>query len=282
MKLIADSGSTKTDWCVVEGGNVLLRMAGRGINPFQQDAGVIERVVSEDLVGHLDSPGRITEIEFYGAGCRDNMIYAVEQILVRLFVNADRIEVCSDMLGAARALFGSSEGIACILGTGSNSCLYDGNAITANVPPLGYILGDEGSGAVLGRLFVNALFKGGLPGNLRKAFVAETGYDVPYIINRVYREPQANRFLASLSVFIHKHLDNSRLRTLVIENFKAFFRHNVSLYGRRDTAVGAVGSIAYYYKAELEEAALAEGYTLAKVIRDPMEGLIDNERQLTV
>ncbi len=276
MKLIADSGSTKTDWCVVEGNNVVSRITGHGINPFQQNTDDIEHLVIEDLVKHIDAPERITEIEFYGAGCRDAMIPVLEHLFSKVFVNATKIDVCSDMLGAARALFGASEGIACILGTGSNSCLYDGCRIVANVPPLGYILGDEGSGAVLGRLFINALFKGGLSENLRDAFSAETGYDVPFIINKVYREPLANRFLASLSVFIHNHLDDRELRMLVIDNFKAFFKRNVSLYGRRDIAIGAVGSIAYYYKAELEEAALSEGYTLAAVLKSPMDGLLRN------
>lgn len=276
MKLIADSGSTKTDWCVVEGSNVVSRITGHGINPFQQNTDDIEHLVIEDLVKHIDAPERITEIEFYGAGCRDAMIPVLEHLFGKVFVNATKIDVCSDMLGAARALFGTSEGIACILGTGSNSCLYDGCRIVANVPPLGYILGDEGSGAVLGRLFINALFKGGLSENLRDAFSAETGYDVPFIINKVYREPLANRFLASLSVFIHNHLDDRELRMLVIDNFKAFFKRNVSLYGRRDIAIGAVGSIAYYYKAELEEAALSEGYTLAAVLKSPMDGLLRN------
>ena len=178
--------------------------------------------------------------------------------------------------GGARA-FGCDEGIACILGTGANSCVYDGNEITANVPPLGYILGDEGSGAVLGRMFINALFKCGLSAELRDEFLCETGLTLADIINKVYREPMANRFLASTSLFIHNHLDNNDLRTLVVDNFKAFFRRNVSLYGRRDLPVGAVGSIAFYYKTELLEAARSEGFEVVKVIKSPMDGLVGCE-----
>lgn len=278
MKLIVDSGSTKTDWCVVAGGVVVLRTAGQGINPLQQSVDVIEDIVKTEFVVQFDDACDITEIEFYGAGCRDGMVPRMEMLLRKLFVNAVKVEVCSDVLGAARALFGGREGIACILGTGANSCLYDGRRITANVPPLGYILGDEGSGAVLGRLFINALFKGGLPAAMRDEFLKETGLTLADIINKVYREPLANRFLASTSAFIHNHLYNSRLRSLVVDNFRSFFKRNVNLYGRRDLPVGAVGSIAFYYKSELLEAAEAEGYTVGKVIKSPMEGLVKVER----
>ncbi len=274
MKLIADSGSTKTDWCVVDGGEVVFRTAGHGINPFQQNDAEVENIVDNEFRSSFDGVERIAEIEFYGAGCRDGMVPRMERLLRKLFVNAVRVEVCSDVLGAARALFGDREGIACILGTGANSCLYDGRRIMANVPPLGYILGDEGSGAVLGRQFINALFKGGLPAAMRDEFLSETGLTLADIINKVYREPLANRFLASTSVFIRNHLENKALRCLVVDNFKSFFKCNVNLYGCRDLPVGAVGSIAFYYKSELLEAAEAEGYKVGKVIKSPMEGLV--------
>ena len=274
MKLIADSGSTKTDWCVVDGGEVVFRTAGHGINPFQQNDAEVENIVDNEFRSSFDGVERIAEIEFYGAGCRDGMVPRMERLLRKLFVNAVRVEVCSDVLGAARALFGDREGIACILGTGANSCLYDGRRIMANVPPLGYILGDGGSGAVLGRQFINALFKGGLPAAMRDEFLSETGLTLADIINKVYREPLANRFLASTSVFIRNHLENKALRCLVVDNFKSFFKCNVNLYGCRDLPVGAVGSIAFYYKSELLEAAEAEGYKVGKVIKSPMEGLV--------
>ncbi len=240
MKLIADSGSTKTDWCVVDGGEVVFRTVGQGINPLQQGIDAIENVIKAELVTLFGDARSIAEIEFYGAGCRDGMVPRMERLLRKLFVNAVKVEVCSDVLGAARALFGGREGIACILGTGANSCLYDGERITANVPPLGYVLGDEGSGAVLGRLFVNGLFKGGLPESLRDEFLEDTGLTLAEIIRKVYREPLANRFLAGMSVFIHNHLENNELRALVVENFRNFFRRNVALYGRVDLPVRAV------------------------------------------
>ena len=278
MKLIVDSGSTKTDWCVVDSGDVVASTAGQGINPFQQTDAEIENIINAEFASGFGDVSKVSEIEFYGAGCRDGMVPRMELLLRKVFVNADRVEVCSDVLGAARALFGDGEGIACILGTGANSCLYDGSRITANVPPLGYILGDEGSGAVLGRLFINALFKGGLPEAMRDEFLSETCLTLADIINKVYREPMANRFLANTSMFIRNHLENKMLRDLVIGNFRSFFKRNVNLYGRRDLPVGAVGSIAFYYKSELLEAAEAEGYTVGKVIKSPMEGLVKVKR----
>ena len=156
----------------------------------------------------------------------------------------------------------------------ANSCLYDGRRIVANVPPLGYILGDEGSGAVLGRLFVNALFKGGLSESLRDKFLTESGLTLPAIINKVYREPMANRFLASLSMFIHDNLDDEGLENLVVDNFRNFFRRNVKLYGRSELPVGAVGSIAFYYSRQLERAAVLEGFELVKIVKSPMDELV--------
>ena len=271
MKLIADSGSTKTDWCVTDHGKVIFSVKGQGINPVQQSLDTISGIVTGDVVDKFGDCMRITEIEFYGSGCRDDVSPAVGDLLRRLFPCATAVSVNSDMLGAARALFGRSPGIACILGTGANSCLYDGRRITANVPPLGYILGDEGSGAVLGRMFINGIFKGRLSATLRDEFLAETGLTLSDIINKVYRQPQANRFLAGASLFIHRHLDDKDLRTLVMDNFRNFFRRNVCMYGdNRDMPVGAVGSMAYYYEEQLREAASLEGYMLGKVLKSPI------------
>lgn len=274
MKLLADSGSTKTDWCVIDGGRVVFRVTGHGINPFQQDFDDIRRIINDELASKLDDASLIDEVEFYGAGCRDDKIPELKRIISGLFVKAAKIEVCSDMLCAARALFGDGEGIACILGTGANSCLYDGKGIVANVPPLGYILGDEGSGAVLGKLFINALFKGGLPERLRDEFLAESGLTLAGIINKVYREPLANRFLAGMSPFIRAHLDDKGVENLVVDNFRLFFRRNVSLYRRPDLPVSAVGSIAFYYEEQLRQAARLEGYEVVKVIKQPMDELV--------
>ena len=180
----------------------------------------------------------------------------------------------SDLLGAARALCGREEGIACILGTGANSCLYDGEKIVQNTPPLGYVLGDEGSGAVLGRLFMNAIFKDPQFVEIRELYMKETGLTMPLIINKVYREPLANRFLASTSSFIHQHLDNVLLRKLVKDNFRMFFQRNIVQYQRKDLSIQAVGSIAWYYQQEFRETVMEEGYQMGQILKTPIEGLI--------
>lgn len=274
MKLIADSGSTKTDWCVLDDSVVVRRLCSQGINPFQQDATTIDRIIQRELIACLPDGNSIDEIYFYGAGCRNEMRPVLKRIFEKYFSGAEKIEVCSDLVAAARALFSGREGIACILGTGSNSCLYDGRNIVSNVSPLGYVLGDEGSGAVLGRLFVNAIFKGRLSRGVRNRFLSETGLTLPEIIKKVYREPMANRFLASLSVYIHKYLDDSGVTELVIDNFCDFFRKNIALYERRDLHVGAVGSIAFYYEQQLREAARIEGFSIGCVCKSPLDGLV--------
>ena len=172
MILIADSGSTKTDWAVVEDGRMVLAMATQGINPFHQERGNIETVIEEELLpkmGNIDPEG----IFFYGSGCREDKVEMMCDILGHAFPQCGKIEAQGDLLAAARAVCGEHEGIACIMGTGANSCLYDGNRVVENTPPLGYILGDEGSGAVLGKLFVNALFKGQLPEPLKDEWLRD-------------------------------------------------------------------------------------------------------------
>ena len=177
--------------------------------------------------------------------------------------------------GAARALFGHEEGIACILGTGSNSGLYDGRSIVVNTPPLGFILGDEGSGAVLGKLFVGSLCKGLMPKGLLEEYLAETQQEVADIIQAVYRQPLPNRYLAKTSRFIHSHLHVSEVRQLVIDNFRSFFQRNILQYGRNDLPVSAIGSVAWYYQDLFREAAEMDGFHVDKVMQSPMEGLLE-------
>ena len=273
MILIADSGSTKTDWAVVDNGRQVVAMSTQGINPFHQDAENIATVIEEELLpkmGNIEPEG----IFFYGSGCREDKVEMMCGILGKAFPQCARIEAQGDLLAAARAVCGEREGIACIMGTGANSCLYDGNRVVENTPPLGYILGDEGSGAVLGKLIVNALFKGQLPSELKDEWLEEPGLSLNIIINKVYREPLANRFLASTSRFIHQHLSVEPLERMVVYNFREHFRRNVNQYGRKDLTVGAIGSVAYYYREQLQKAATVEGYTLGKVMRSPMDGLV--------
>ena len=194
---------------------------------------------------------------------------------IRAHIPAKTIEVHSDLLASARALCGNEPGIACILGTGSNSCYYDGKEIVDNVSPLGYILGDEGSGAVLGKLLVGDVLKKQLPEPLCEKFLKEYDLDRLEIIRRVYREPFANRFLASLSPFLAKNIEEPAVHRLVLNAFKAFFvRNNTNYKNYKSLKVNFVGSIAMYYRSVLEEAAASVDCTIGTIIKSPMEGLI--------
>ena len=199
-------------------------------------------------------------------------------LLKKALPEAMGIEAHSDMLGAARALCGRKSGVASILGTGANSCLYDGEQIVQNTPALGYILGDEGSGAVLGKRFLHDLYGGRLSDALRADFETETGLSLPVIIDRIYRQPLANRFLGSFSEFIQNHIHQPAVRNLVIDNFCAFFACHIAPYGRRKLPVSCVGSIAWYFKDELCEAARLEGFKLGTILQSPMPGLIKYHR----
>ncbi len=274
MILIADSGSTKTDWCLLQGSKPILRINTQGINPVLQDDDNIDSLLSTQLLPTIGNyTQRVTSIHFYGAGVLPQQEQRICRILTAYFPQA-KVEAASDLLGAARALFQLKEGVACILGTGSNSGYYDGNKIVRNVPPLGFILGDEGSGAVMGKAFLGSLYKGLLPDTLRESFEQSTGLNLSEVINRVYRSPMPNRFLASLAPFIAGQLDCVPLREMVVEHFRNFFRRNVAAYGSGQLPVGVVGSIAHHFSACVREAAQSEKIILGSILQSPMEGLV--------
>lgn len=288
MKIIVDSGSTKTDWRIATDDGYICDITTHGINPAVQDSAHVLEVVAGQLAGQLlahglfyksldgmlhTSDSTLLYIYYYGAGCIAPFSDIVVEALSQTFGENAHIEVATDLLGAARALCQREEGIACILGTGSNSCLYNGERIVMNTPPLGFILGDEGSGAVLGRKFLSALFKGCLPETLHEEFVRTTGLDKAEVIGEVYRGTSPNRFLASVSHFVAEHITIPELRDMVVSNFRDFFRVNVVRYGRPDLPVGTVGSIAYVYRDLLAEAATQEGLTMGKVVCKPLDGL---------
>ncbi len=292
LKLIADSGSTKTDWVLLlpesHEQQVVATFHTQGITPIHQTTSEICKILEYELHSQLASFPRAkllnsivlestlmenVDIFFYGSGCTPNHVLAMQQVLKEV-LSPHRVEVYSDLMAAARALCGHEAGIACILGTGANSCLYDGEHIVQNTPALGYILGDEGSGAVLGRLFINAIFKNPKLAGLRDEYLQKNKLTLSDIIQKVYREPMANRFLASTSTFIVEHVDEPLVRELVIDNFRQFFRSNIRPYQHKELPVHFVGSMAYHYRSLLEEAAHLEGYEIGQILKSPMEGLI--------
>lgn len=267
MKAIADSGSTKCEWIFGDGDRIL-RLRTAGINAVQQFPDAIRAVLAE--LPPLDG---VTELFFYGAGCGDSFPEAsaiLRRELAAKFGSEAAIELGSDLLGAARALFGRGEGIACILGTGSNSCHCRGGEIVANVPPLGYVLGDEGSGAVLGRNLVNGIFKGMIP--LREEFLHTFALTYAGLIRRVYREPAANRFLASFAPFIRAHLDCAPVREMVVRSFGEFAARNLSGYPA-GLPVAFVGGVAAHFEEPLREAMAAAGREVVRIVCSPAEEL---------
>lgn len=294
MILVADSGSTKTDWTLLHSPHenitksVIATFKTQGITPIHQSAADIRQILGQELLSQLSTFPRAqlvsmgvldsalmqhASVFFYGSGCTPAHVPMMSQ-LINEVLSPKNIEVHSDLMAAARALCQHEAGIACILGTGANSCLYDGEKIVQNTPALGYILGDEGSGSVLGRMFLNAIFKNPKLSNLRDKFLEDTKQTQADIIRKVYNEPMANRYLASTSTFIIEHLGNPTLRQLVIDNFRQFFRSNIDPYNRKDLPVHFVGSMAFHYRSQLEEAAKLEGYSIGQTLQSPMEGLI--------
>jgi N-acetylglucosamine kinase-like BadF-type ATPase len=273
MIVIADSGSTKTHWCVADGQFILREIFTRGINPFYQTEAEISDEIEFGLLPELGEI-QVDAVYFYGAGCS----FTEKKEMVRLglaphFPNAI-IEIESDLLGAARALFQHENGIACILGTGSNSCFYNGIEIVQNVSPLGFILGDEGSGAVLGKLLIADCLKNQLPESLSNQLLAEYDLTPSAILDNIYKMPFPNRFLAQFTTFILKHIEEPSIFNLVYDSFDAFFIRNLMQYPLENKKVGFVGSVAYYFRDTLEIVASERGIVISKIVQNPMEGLV--------
>lgn len=270
-QLVADSGSTKTDWALGS-----MRMKTQGINPIHQSEDMIRDILIHELLPQLGGLP-IDAIRFYGSGTRADQEPKMRRLLQGAFPGVTDVEAHGDLLGAALALCGHDEGIACILGTGANSCLFDGRSIRENTPSMGYVLGDEGGGAVLGIRFLNALYKNRLSLDIKQKFESELNEDLSSVIDHVYRQPLANRWLASLSVFIHQHLDHPAVERLVIDNFCDFIDRNIAPYHREDLPISAVGSIAFYYQKQLACAAKEKGYAIGKILRSPIDQLVQME-----
>lgn len=277
MILIADSGSTKTAWCLVEDPQHIIYT--QGINPFQQNEEEICTVLQHELFPSLPTHDlQLSAIHFYGAGCTPEKAPIVACALRQVISTTATIHVESDMLGAARSVCQRQPGIVCILGTGSNSCYYDGRTLHAGNPALGYILGDEGSGAYIGKRLVGDILKKQLPEDIQRLFFEETHETQANIIQRVYRTPLPNRYLASLSPFCARHREHPAIHAFLLDCFGQFFLRNIqsSQWNKEATKlpIGFVGSIAHYYASELAEAAQQYGYTIGNIVQSPLEGLV--------
>jgi len=273
--LIADSGSTKTDWVLLNNNNIILQFQTIGFNPYFQSSEDIYNEIKNVLIPVLhDQLNTIKLIAYYGAGCSTpDKVQVVKQGLYLAFGNI-LSEVNHDLLAAARALCGKEKGIACILGTGSNSCLYDGHTVTENVPSVGFMFGDHGSGANIGKSFIQHYFDDKLPIHLVKAF-ENAGYHREIILENVYKKPMPSRYLASIVKFLSDYNNDSFVKDLIKKCFADFFDSQVSKYtDAKNLPVNSVGSIGFYYKDLLTETATEKGFTIGNIIKSPIDGLI--------
>lgn len=270
--LVADSGATKADWCVARGKEILNRFTGKGITPVFQTKEEMAREIRENVFPVLENTP-IKAIYFYGSGCIPEKIPIVREALQESFPLA-AIEVYSDLIAAAHALCRHEAGIVCILGTGSNSCEWDGSRTVKQTPSLGFILGDEGSGASLGKHLVSDALKGQLTEGLKEALLEKYQLTTGLVIEKVYRQPFPSRFLASLSPFILEHIADPSIHRLVHRSFSDFFERNILPYDYQHNKVHFVGSIAWHYAAILKEVAKEKAIEIGKIIQSPMEGLI--------
>ena len=275
MMLIADSGSTKTDWCLIDNNGERKTVQTIGINPYHMNSAAIKEVLDKELYPFI-FPDAVNEIYYYGAGCStERKCQTIDNVLQDFFTKAS-IEVHHDLLGAARALCGSEPGIACILGTGSNSCFYDGNDITENVVSLGYLLGDEGSGAHMGKQLITDYFHREIPSDIVADFNEKYNPSVEFILDSVYNQPRPSRFLASFSPFLLENINHPYIKNLVTNSFDEFFRKNVSKYNNyQNVKINFTGSIAFFFREVLLESARKAGIVPNKIYRSAIEGLIE-------
>lgn len=271
--LIADAGSTFTDWSLITQEGKVISFTTEGINPV---------VISEDNIRktllkvkqHLESL-RPEKVFYFGAGCLDESYEEMLQAMMAQIFENTTISVKSDMMGAAIALFGEKSGVAGIIGTGSNSCLYYKGKMIDKIPALGYILGDEGSGAAIGKRFINAIFKRQLSPEITQKFLKKFKFSYGEIITQVYKGEKPAAFLASLCPFILKNINQPDVRALVKEEFRNYFQKNILPYftDKPFLPIGLIGSVAFYFRKIIKEVALEFGITKIKIIKKPLLSL---------
>ena len=280
MILIADSGSTKVEWITLSKQGKTESVLTSGINPFYQDAANIEHILLQEfspLIKEFDA------IYFYGAGCiNEEKQDVVTSALLRVFSASD-IYVGSDLMAAARSLCQDKPGIACILGTGSNSCYYDGEVIVNHVSPLGFILGDEGSGAVLGKKLISDILKKQLPSGIILDFFENYHTSAAEILENVYKRPFPSRYLAGFTRFLSKNIDNPEIEEIVLSGFREFVTRNLLQYPATiNSPVHFTGSVAYYFEPQLRKVFEEQNLKIGKIEPTPMKGLISyHQRNIT-
>lgn len=275
MILIADSGGSKTDWRFIQKDGSIGQASGPGFNPYYQPIDDLKKNVQEVLLPKIKiHEDHVNKIYFYGAGVSSvkNQL-TIKSAFLEYFPEA-HVEIGWDLLAAARALCGREPGIACIMGTGSNSCLYDGNNITDNVANLGWILADEGSGSNIGRKFLVDFLRKKLPETLAKQFHDRFPLTREEFLEKVYQQEKPSAFLASFAKFIFQHLKDPYCYKLVYDSFEEFYENNVMKYENfKQLKVHFTGSIAFYFSDILRQVANDKGITVKNILEGPIAGL---------
>lgn len=277
VKLIADSGSTKTEWCLINGKSAKTFYT-QGLSPYFLSTEQIEYIIKEEL-RHKFKNTEPEEVFFYGTGCSNaENVKLVKKAIQKVFPKAV-VSVDHDLMGAAKALCGKEKGIACILGTGSNSCYYNGKKIIKNSPGLGYVLGDEGSGAYLGKKVIQYFLYNTFDADLMDRFRAKFNTNSDEILTAVYKKPLPNRYLASYAIFLAENRGHYMVENIIEDGFNDFFFNHVYKYKESWTLpIHFTGSVAYGFKDVLKEMCRSYELELGKVIKKPMEGLIKFHR----
>lgn len=275
MIIIADGGSTKTNWCLLDDNQKKIYFNTEGYNPYFVDSDYITNSLRKGLPQDLQVD-QIKEVNYYGAGVHnEEKAKIVEDAFRELFPNA-KIEIGHDLLAAARALLGNEAGFAAILGTGTNSCIYDGDVITTHIDSAAWILGDEGSGSYIGKKLLTDFIRGLMPEDVAQVFADTYKLTPDEIMDAVYTKPLANRFCASFSKFVYDNNVNiGYTRKIVEDAFEAFFANLVSQYPNyKDYTFNCIGSVAYNFRNVLEEKGDQYGMKIGKILRSPIDDLV--------
>lgn len=274
MILIADSGGSKTDWRLVLGNGNVEQASSPGFNPYYQPIEDLNNIVTKVLLPKIADGETVEEIYFYGAGVSsEKNQLTIKNAFLEFFPSA-QVEIGWDLLAAARALCGNEPGIACIMGTGSNSCLYDGKNIIDNVANLGWILADEGSGANIGKQFLVDYLRKKLPDTLARQFHERFPYTREEFLEKVYQEEKPSAFLASFAKFIFQHLKEPYCYQLIYSSFAEFYENNVMKYENyQNLKVHFTGSISFYFSDILRQVANDKGITVKNILEGPIAGL---------
>jgi N-acetylglucosamine kinase-like BadF-type ATPase len=281
MIIIADGGSTKTNWCLITDEGKRVYFNTEGYNPYFSSKEYITKSLNESLPTDLEIE-KITEVNYYGAGCSvDDKKKIVEEAMEAVFVKA-KVNIGHDLLAAARAVLGVNEGFAAILGTGTNTCIYNGKDITHNIDSLAYILGDEGSGCYIGKKLLGDYVRGYMPEAVREVFWETYKLTPDEVIDNVYTKPLANRFCAGFSKFVYDNTVNIEYsHNLVKSSFNDFFRNLVTHYpDYQKYTFNCIGSVGYNFRNILEEVVLENGMAMGNIIRSPIDNLVKYHLEL--